>query len=496
MAGLLTDAEDFRNRERRAIQRKAMAGRDARLTEDEKQALERRMPLFREQGLATERAIANLTPVPAIAEAVADPSLATITNAGVQTAAMAGAPKAAMGLLTAGYGAAAAKDAGMFDTGANAQTVRQSRAAADAARAQGAAAEAAARAEAARLTAQGRASKEASEQAEYDAAVGKAALIRDAELKARRPKPFSETAVGHMYDKTGIATPFLLSAGLAGLTRAGSGGGSKLKDYAIPVAEGAITGTTVANWPLGHELLTQPAENPEKAAYSAYARELPPTHPRKAEWSTYADKLPAANPARETAAKEFYDPVKFAERSGIGLLEGIAGGLAGPAAWRVGSRLGPKAVQGVGDAVEGVSTLPGRSAAGYAKGMTAAEYESAKLAAVRAQASRIPPPEARMPLQPPPAPPEIIPPAPSPMPLAPPRQAQTFSIDPTPSPAAPKTRNRFDPSVYGVGAVGAGAGAAAMSDRAEADPAVLAELVRRGKLPPEVLRPYLGLLSQ
>lgn len=515
MAGLLTDAEDFRNRERRAIQRKAMAGRDARLSEDEKRALERRMPLFREQGMATERAIGDvatlngmladpeksLSPGPAIREAIRDPSIATVANAGLQTAVGAGAPKVALGLLAGGYGTAAAKDAGMLDASANAQTVRQSNAAANAAKA-GAAAEVQklqAQTEASRQAAAIEAEREKSrlaldkatrEQEEYNRAVGKAETLRNDELA--RDRRFSETAVGKVYDKTGGAAAFLAPFAVGAINRVGAKAGGLLSRYAIPFAEGAAAAYGVNSLPLYYDAYGTEASNPTKQAYSVYGRELPAGHPRKEEALRYAgpeDKggLPDANPVRTTAQRELNDGLW--KRLGMSAIEGTMAPL-GYTAANIPRRMASK----VGEMVEGVSTLPGRSATGYARGMTDAAQAQAGLVNAR---NAIPAPAPRMPMQPPPAPPEVIPPAPSPMPLAPPRQAQTFNMDPpAPSPAAPATRNRFDPSVYGVGAVGAGAGAAAMSDRAEADPAVLAELVRRGKLPPEVLRPYLGLLAQ
>ena len=516
MAGLLTDAEDFRNRERRAIQRKAMAGRDARLTDEEKRALERRMPLFREQGMATERAIGDvatlngmladpeksLSPGPAIREAIRDPSIATVANAGLQTAVGAGAPKVALGLLAGGYGTAAAKDAGMLDASANAQTVRQSNAAANAAKA-GAAAEVQklqAQTEASRQAAAIEAEREKSrlaldkatrEQEEYNRAVGKAETLRNDELA--RDRRFSETAVGKVYDKTGGAAAFMapFAVGVAQRMAQGPGGGL-LSKYVAPFAEGAAAAYGVNSLPLYYDAYATEASNPTKQAYSVYGRELPAGHPRKEEALRYAgpeDKggLPDANPVRTVAQRELNEGLF--KRLGMSAIEGTMAPL-GYTAANIPRRMASK----VGEMVEGVSALPGRSATGYARGMTDAAQAQAGLVNAR---NAIPAQAPRMPMQPPPATPEIIPPTPSPMPLAPPRQAQTFSIDPpAPSPAAPATRNRFDPSVYGVGAVGAGAGAAAMSDSAEADTAVLAELVRRGKLPPEVLRPYLGLLAQ
>jgi len=417
----------------RAIQRRAMAGLEP--TKEQQAWLKEQAPRLEENQY---RLLDALTPVPAMIEAYNDPSIANVTRAGIQTAATVGKPLAALGILGGGYATAAAKDLGLLSMDANAQTAAQSRARAGEAKAK-AQAEAdilRAKTEAERNAAEIEAQREAnrlnadksrSEKAEYDAAVGKAALVRDAELAARKSKPFAETEVGKLYDKTGIATPFLAAMGLAGLNRAAFGGGTKMKDYGIPIAEGVATGATMANWPLGHELIFQPAENPEKPAYRAYARELPPTHPRKQEWTSYAEGLPDANPSREIAARDFYDPKKLAERSIIGAVEGFAGGLAGPGAYVVGQKMGNAAVRGIGNAVEGAATLPGRAAQGYNKGMTGAQNEKllrdfseirnkiaeakgfkmdaeaeAALAAARARAASAPP-EPVMPPQAPPA---------------------------------------------------------------------------------------------
>lgn len=365
----------------RAIQARALRGLDP--TPEQMAWLESQQPRLRENA---DRFLDTVTPFPAIAEAYNDPSIANVTNAGVKTAGMVGKPLAALGLLASGYGAAGAKDAGLFDTSARAETAAQARARGNAAKAEAEAEERRLRAKAeadraaadteARRAEQGiLAEQKKADQAEYNAAVAKAALVRDEELKARRSKPFAETEVGKVYDKTGIATPFLAAMGLTALNRAAFGGGSKMKDYGIPLAEGTITGAAMANWPLGHEMIFQPAENPEKPAYRAYARELPPTHPRKAEWTAYAEGLPDANPAREIVSRDFYDPRKLAERSVIGAAEGFAGGLAGPAAYVVGDKMARAAARGIGNTVEEAATLPGRAAKGYNRGMTEAGNE-------------------------------------------------------------------------------------------------------------------------
>lgn len=325
--------------------------------------------------LATEMLMA---PGVAIGEALVDPTLANITNAGVQTAlgvspfAPLRAGKAALGVAGLGYGTAASRDLGLspFDEAraeedglspAQRQTLmklqkkmerhglsraeretqnqlmqiqadfaREKSRAAFEAQVRRDAADAEAKARERELVAEGEAKRKAEELAEYSRAV-KGAERALAEEKGRY-KPFSETFVGDLYDKLGIATPALAAMGAGGLSRTAArlfGKEGSLVETIIPAFTGAGTAGVMANWPLGHEIVFAPAENPERRAYEAYARELPPTHPRKQEWTDYARGLPESNPSRKAAVDEFYDPIKLAERTGFGIAEGLISGPGG-----------------------------------------------------------------------------------------------------------------------------------------------------------------------
>jgi len=346
------------NRERQAMARRAMAGRDPTLTPQEQLAVARRAAISAENDQAVEQGIGDLVlgqPIKAaraIGEAYQDPSIANVTNAGIQTAlsvpTMRGI-KTAAGIGAAGFGTAGLSDLGTFDIGANAQTASQSRARAAQANAEAAKARADADAQAAILKAQADAAAAAAnteaqrkanelaakkaedEQNEYNAAIQRAKLARD-EILADRPPKFRETATGALYEKMGVAAPGVIGAATGLVTRGGlraAGVANKIGLTAAPVATGTLAGGVGASWPLGHELIFQPPMNPERRAYEAYARELPPTHPRKEEWTNYAGKLPEANPARKVAADEFYDLEKAAERTGFGAAEGFLGGLMG-----------------------------------------------------------------------------------------------------------------------------------------------------------------------
>jgi len=465
----------------RAIQKRAMRGLDP--TPQQQAWLEEQRPRLEANSM---RVADVLTPFPAMLEAYRDPSIANLTNAGVRTAGAIGSIPGMVASLGAGYGAAAAKDIGLLDMSANAQTAAQSRARAAEAKAKAQAerdmleAQTRSKAQEADIEAKRRADELAAERArsdkaEYDRAVSKAeANLTDPQYKSRA---FGETEIGKVYDKTGIVTPFLAALGLGGLSRAATGGGSAVKNYALPVGAGAATGVAAVNWPLGHEILFQPPYNPEKAKYEAYSRDLPPTHPRKEEWTNYAGKLPAENPARAVAVKEFYDPWKFAERSALGLIEGVAGGLAGSDAVRTASRLTGKAGRGVGNVVEGAATLPGRASQGYARGMT--EAADAEAAMINAR-NRIPAMEPPAPVARPAPPMPIAEPPPSIVPMPAPVQAAPLPQAPNVATMRPAKGGRFDPSLYSVGPAGLlGMGAA--------DPNMLALMVQAGMLPPSAL---------
>jgi hypothetical protein len=194
------------------------------------------------------------------------------------------------------------------------------------------AAAAASRGEAEARTAVDRQRKEA-ELAEYQQQVKRAELARDNELG--RERRFSDTLGGKVMDAMGGWAPAVTGVALGAASRLATGGGGIVKNYVLPGALGATGGITAANVPLAYDSLYTDPDNPEKAAYGAYARELPPTHPRKKEFGDYAAGLPAKNPVREQASEELYDTTKLKERAIMGGIEGVGGGLFGADAVRV-----------------------------------------------------------------------------------------------------------------------------------------------------------------
>jgi hypothetical protein len=201
-----------------------------------------------------------------------------------------------------------------------------------------------------RLKAEG--DKKAADQAEYNRSVSYAEKVKADELG--RANRFEDSEVGKVYGKVGIVTPALAAMGAGALSKAALGA----KAGRTPLMAGLGTGAVTAHYPLAHDALLTPAENPERRAYEAYARELPPTHPRRQEWMDYARGLPQDNPTRAAASRELYDPMKFAERTAIGLLEG---GISGPAGAHAVSALG----KAPGALVAGAAKLPGHAVVGY-----------------------------------------------------------------------------------------------------------------------------------
>jgi|CXWL01.1.fsa_nt_gi hypothetical protein len=329
------------NRERQFAARRAMSGRDPSLSTADREAVARRASISEENNQAIERGVGELVlgqPIRAgraIGEAYEKPSIANLTAAGAHTALAAFRPMTAGAFAVGGMGAAAASDlADEFVSDAGAQQRNQPNARARAANAERSAAREKVnllKTENAKAADDERRRIDALDRNEYDAAVSRAEAEKNAIL-ADKPKRFGDTAVGEVYNKLGMIAPGVIAAGMGGVSRLGSaalGYNGKIANYAAPAAVGAVTGGVSASWPLGHELLFEPAANPERRAYEAYARELPPTHPRKQEWTDYALRQPEANPARNAASEEFYNPTKFMERTGVGVAEGVLGGLAG-----------------------------------------------------------------------------------------------------------------------------------------------------------------------
>lgn len=196
---------------------------------------------------------------------------------------------------------------------------------------------------------------------EYSGAVNKAETgLREA--RGRLARPFRETNVGRLYEETGGWTPAVVGAGTGALMR--GVGHTPLRS----TVEGVLAGAATPNAPFVWDLFSQPAYNPEKAMYSDYARDLPPTHPRREEWQKYAAGLPNENPVRRAAENEFYNLPKFLERTGLGAYEGLVGGAAGTAVAEGGRRIVGAVRSALGSRSAGRQETPNQPPGGNSAG--------------------------------------------------------------------------------------------------------------------------------
>lgn len=311
----------------------------------------------------------------AVADAAIDPTIPNMGNAAIQTGMAVFNPRIIGAGLVGGYGAAAAKDMGLLGTEAQAQRAKAPAKTAEPPimrpgldeqqnaelskleelnRTQGYIQPAdmarlrALRAISDKFTEEEAGSKrrarEAQEAADRQAAADKKAADlkaytgaterADANLEAAKQgakeraagRSFSNTAVGQLYDKAGIVSPLIAAMGFGAAARVP---GEKYAEKAVlPLT---VAGGVATNYPYMHNYVAAAQEplNPEKVAYSDYARDLPPEHPRREEWKTYANGLPDENPLLTQNRKAFFDPVGGPIRTAVGAFEGWSGGHLG-----------------------------------------------------------------------------------------------------------------------------------------------------------------------
>jgi hypothetical protein len=255
----------------------------------------------------------------AVGEAIFDPSLENVTNAGVQSALAVGKPYAAAGSMGLGMLEGLRRDLGATLTDpafAGAKLTRRqqrememkrqeedARAAADLKRieAQG---KANAQLEADKMRIEAEGKEKASKREEYDRAVARAEEVKAKELS--RDRRFSETSMGEVYEKTGGAAPFIAAMGAGGLHRLmKAGSGTFMDKYVAPSIEGSLAAFGANMLPTYYNMRWTEPDNPEKRAFAAYSRELPEGHPRKKEYADLADKLPKVNPIRDAASDDW-----------------------------------------------------------------------------------------------------------------------------------------------------------------------------------------------
>lgn len=252
--------------------------------------------------------------------------------------------------------------------------------------------------------------------------------------------------------------------------------------YPVPAAVGAVEGAVAANLPEAYNAML-PSENPERAAYSEYLKRLPAGADKEAQQARgiMAD-LPPVQPERDAAFNHF-GSTNFAKRMGVGALEGAGGGM-----------LSATLSKGLTPSTWSRPTAQTEALRGRMAGTGLEDATRAIQAETQAMGSILPTPAARpqLPPQASPAPQQVatgglldsLPPPVArdyPKSLAAPDPAQAM---PQVSTNLPRTRNRFDPSVYGVGLPAAAAGA--MGEDAP-DLNRIMMMVKAGLLPPTVL---------
>lgn len=365
--------------------------------------------------LATAIAMQPVNTGYAMADAVQDPSVGKVANAGAQMAMNLFQPAKAAGILLGGAGVVGAQQllgsssadaagltpeqqarkaqlqkdiaAGKWKSGAERRAVEAElgdlrKIETDAAGAENAARiEADKTATANRLEAERRAAEQ--KQNEFNTAVNTAIAMRDTERK--RDTRWSDTPFGKYYNETGGAPTWgLLFAGGAGLLDRLAKGAPKTRgDYGRLAAEGTGAASVPINAPLVYNAAATEPDNPQRRALEVYARELPNDHPEKQYWMQQAQALPQANPVRSQAQTELYDPLKMAERVGMAFVEGAPSAMTGANIPGAISAIGRGAQRAIGGTAESVGALPGNVATGYQRGIGQAAIARGDAASAR-----------------------------------------------------------------------------------------------------------------
>jgi len=362
----------------------------------------------------------------AVGKAITDPSIPTLTNAGVQTGLALFQPAKALGALGAGYVAAGLNDAGVnpldwvnpspafaadkkkpaaapkvtiadlpgltpeqnseyklarqridageYDNGAARRTLE------DTVKRLGILSDKFIGDENTRQTAAAAREKEMA-QAAYDRSVKTAEGRRDA-VRATDTS-FKDSTVGKLYEETGGYMPFLMAAGgggvhaLANSMKYGSQAASSMNKFGWPAIEGTGLAFAGMNAPLVYDSFSTPVKNPQKEALRAYVTDAPEGDPKKAEYMRQLEGMgmPETNPVTDRAWDQLTSPMGQVRRVGAALVEGVPAGITGRNLPSAGRRV-----------VEGIGEIPGAIATGYHRGMGRAASAKAEAAAMEAEA--------------------------------------------------------------------------------------------------------------
>lgn len=310
-----------------------------------------------------------------VAEAMGDPSLANLTNAGVQTGVALGSPVLTLGSGAAGLGIAALKDLAPYvlpgaeaksrnksfsasqpalmesamaphddladkvagdpqleilyqaykdaQTKANASVPGVDKASSDAIRQRASDQATKIMGQIGDALATRQKSKSDLAAQNYNQQVEEAIAARDAALG--KASTFEDTNVGKVYRGMGGLGPLVAGMVPGTLATFAKGPAKTWEDTILRGLSGAVTGAGASLMPVGYNMTYAPVENPEKKAMEAYAFNLPDTHPDKAKAEAAASRMPDINPVHSAALQEFNDPSAIAKRMGWGALEGATG---------------------------------------------------------------------------------------------------------------------------------------------------------------------------
>lgn len=339
-----------------------------------------------------------------------EPSIANVTNAGLQTGIAAGSPLVAAGSLALGYGAAGASDAiGSIVSPAAADPSRIAAIDADLARlskqrddqmrrmgqgstnarnraeraVQGLNAQIGTLTEERRALSEAQATgqaREREERAKVEAETRRrfseqeAAAFGRANAAAARDDRFSDSSLNDVYQTTGGNVPLAFAAAMMpGFINRTAGLG---KNFFRDAAEGTAAAFSVNSAPDAYDMIMAPTLNPEYERASILARELPEGHDQRAMYEEQERMMREGglieNPVKATARDNFFDPEILLKRAGISALEGLAGPLGYNIPGAL-SRTAQGAVAAPGYVIGKMAEIPGQISAGYARGQNAAQ---------------------------------------------------------------------------------------------------------------------------
>ncbi len=369
---------------RRAISQQALAGREptvdmarvgqkAQTREENNQAVE--------EGVGSVLLGQPVKAVNAMMEAAGNPSLANVTNAGVQSALIVPTFRGATvagGVLGGGMLEAARRDYGVSpidsaaaqaksgSTSGNGYSKQELQSIAETVNLSAPALATMTRRQIGKLMENAGNQRittgteaEMNKESERKRAVLAAETKRD-EILAR-DRRFSDTDMGKIYDKVGPGVVAAGAGGAAGyVSKLATPRGNAMYDYVLPGGLGALAGAKAYNAPLEFNAFSTEPDNQRRLAMETYAQMLPPGDPNKErvlQELQRGDYGGPRNKLQEDALKEYNDTLFV--RSLAGAASGAGGGI-----------MGAEFARAPGRVLEGIVEMPGRISQAYKSGFT------------------------------------------------------------------------------------------------------------------------------